>query len=177
MISVCHTENLSCLFRVKKVMNDVETTLNARLAEILDKTRRAWTVKPEQRRVLEGGGQIDVLVMEDGRPHVVIECKVGMMPEDVTKRFDNRFSDTGTSPRIVFEVKYPNGNWSRRAYFLSKKTSFVPRSTQPRDQLPQTIVQVWNFKVRSFHTASTLAAGGGGGGTVSEEGMVEGYIP
>ena len=86
-------------------MTGVESTLNAKLAEILDEARNNWTAEAEQRGVLRGGGQVDVLVRESGWPNVIVECKVGLKPEDVLKRFNNRFKD-GTRPSVVFEVKY-----------------------------------------------------------------------
>lgn len=86
-------------------MTDVESTLNVKLAGLLSETRYSWEAEPEQRGVLRDGGQIDVLITEDGRPPVIIECKIGMKSEDVDKRFDNRFLD-GTAPGIVFEAKY-----------------------------------------------------------------------
>lgn len=84
----------------------METTLNTYLAGLLNGMRRNWTVQPEQKGVLQSGGQIDVLVSEDGWPRVIVECKIGIKPEDVAKRFDDRFRDDGTVPSIVFEVKY-----------------------------------------------------------------------
>lgn len=87
-------------------MATVETTLNKELADILDR-RSCWNALPEQTGELEDGGQIDILILERGWPHVIIECKIGMKPEDVDKRFDNRFTRDGTVPSIIFEVKYP----------------------------------------------------------------------
>lgn len=86
-------------------MTTVESTLNDQLAGILDR-RSCCSALPEQRGELTDGGQIDVLIRERGWPAVIIECKIGNHPEDVGKRFDNRFKD-GTRPGMVFEVKYP----------------------------------------------------------------------
>ena len=86
-------------------MVDVETSLNYKLAELLDKTRHNWTAEPEQRRVL-GRKQIDVLIKEDGKPHVILEAKVGDKPDDVRERFKEQFSNGSGHPRLAFEVKY-----------------------------------------------------------------------
>ena len=86
-------------------VTDVETTLNYRLAALLDRARHGWIAKPEQRGVL-GKGQIDVLIVETGRPHVILEAKIGMKPEDIRKRFEDTFADGSGSPRLVFEAKY-----------------------------------------------------------------------
>ena len=86
-------------------MTDVETSLNYKLAELLDKTKYDWTGEPEQRRVLKGC-QVDVLIKEDGKPHTVLEAKIGDKPEDMHKRFEATFIDGSGHPRLVFEVKY-----------------------------------------------------------------------
>lgn len=87
-------------------MADVEPTLNTYLAILLDRMRHNWTVKTEQTQVMKKPARIDVLVVEEGWPRVIIECKFWPKPEDVAKRFDNRFKDDDTIPSIVFEVKY-----------------------------------------------------------------------
>ena len=86
-------------------MTDVETTLNYKLAELLDKTRHNWSAKPEQKNKIKGG-QIDVFITELGRPHVIVEAKIGDKPEDVEKRFNAEFKDHSGRPRVVVEVKY-----------------------------------------------------------------------
>lgn len=85
---------------------DVETTLNAHLARMLDGMRHNWTAKTEQSGMMERPARIDVLVVEDGWPHVILECKMGIKPEDLAKRFDNTFRHDGMPPRVIFEVKY-----------------------------------------------------------------------
>lgn len=87
-------------------MADVEPTLNTHLAILLDGMRRNWTVRTEQTQVMKRPARIDVLVVEEGWPRVIIECKFWPKPEDVAKRFDNRFRDDDSVPRVVFEVKY-----------------------------------------------------------------------
>ena len=91
-----------------------ETTLNTKLAELLDGTRRNWTVKTERLRAMRKTARLDVLVSEDGWPRVIVECKIGMKPEDVAKRFDDQFRDDGTVPSVVFEVKYDMSIQSER---------------------------------------------------------------
>ena len=86
-------------------MTNVETSLNYKLAELLDRARYNWTGEAEQRRVLKRG-QIDVLVMEDGKPHVILESKVGDKHDDVLNRFKDEFIDGSGRPRLAFEVKY-----------------------------------------------------------------------
>lgn len=86
-------------------MTNVETTLNPKLAELLDKARHNWIVESEQRGVLKRA-QIDVLVKEDGKPHVILEAKIGDKFENVRKRFEETFIDGSGRPRLVFEVKY-----------------------------------------------------------------------
>ena len=83
---------------------DAETTLNAKLADLLGATRYNWVARTEVTDMMKGA-QIDVLIVEQGYPHVMIECKIGLKPEDTTKRFKNKFRDR-TTPKILFEVKY-----------------------------------------------------------------------
>ena len=87
-------------------MADVEPTLNTHLAILLDGMRYNWTVKTEQTQVMKKPARIDVLVVEEGWPRVIVECKFWPKPENVAKRFDNRFKDDDTVPSVVFEVKY-----------------------------------------------------------------------
>ena len=86
-------------------MTNVETSLNYRLAELLDKARHNWTGEAEQRGVIKRG-QIDVLIKEDGKPHVILEAKVGDKHDDVLNRFNDEFTDGSGRPRLAFEVKY-----------------------------------------------------------------------
>ena len=86
-------------------MSNVETSLNYKLAELLNKARYNWTGEAEQRKVLKRG-QIDVLVKEDGNPHVILEAKVGDKHDDVLNRFKDEFIDGSGRPRLAFEVKY-----------------------------------------------------------------------
>ena len=102
-------------------MVDVETSLNYKLAELLDKTRHDWTAEPEQRRVL-GRKQIDVLIKEDGKPHVILEAKVGDKPDDVRERFEEEFADGSGRPRLAFEAKYDESLRNRRSEGLAEST-------------------------------------------------------
>ena len=60
---------------------------------------------PEQTGII-GHGQVDLLVTELGHPHVIMEAKIGLKPENIGKRFDSKFLDGTGTPLVVFEVKY-----------------------------------------------------------------------
>ena len=83
----------------------MESSINRKLAEILDKARYNWKVKGESPNTLDHG-TVDLVVEEHGWPIVLIEAKIGMQDEDVGKRFKAKFKDSGRYPRIVFEIKY-----------------------------------------------------------------------
>ena len=91
-------------FRVVDAMTGVETSFNKELAQLLAGTRSTWSVKSEQRGVL-GRGQVDIVVTERGWPSIIMECKVGDKPDDIDKRFNEKFRD-GTTPSLILEVKY-----------------------------------------------------------------------
>ncbi len=87
---------------MKEVM---ESSINHKLAEILDKARYNWKVKGESPNTLDHG-TVDLVVEEHGWPPVLIEAKIGMQDEDVDKRFKTKFKNSDRYPRIVFEIKY-----------------------------------------------------------------------
>ncbi len=95
-------------------MADVETTLNTHLARLLNDMRYNWTAKAEQGHMMKKRAQIDVLIEEPGWKRVIVECKIGMKPDDIRKRFENRFRDDNTVPAVIFEVKYDESlqSWS-----------------------------------------------------------------
>ena len=117
-------------------MTDVETTLNYKLAELLDGARYSWTAEPEQRGVL-GRGQVDVFVTEAGKPHVVLECKIGAKPEDVRKRFGDEFADGSGNPRLVFEAKYDESLRERGPEGLAESTLRYCIHFSIKDRFPQ----------------------------------------
>ena len=108
--------------------------MNSKLAELLANLRSNWKTEAMPRGRLQGGERPDVLIMEDGLPHVIIEGKIGMKPEDAAKRFGTKFSDGTGKPRLVFELKYPENikdpNELRTAellYALHRPTDRFPR--------------------------------------------------
>ena len=47
--------------------------MNSKLAELLANLRSNWKTEAMPRGRLQGGERPDVLIMEDGLPHVIIE--------------------------------------------------------------------------------------------------------